>query len=538
MKRHFSPTLIAIGVSAVMAIANSVSFFISVFSTPPQTVYLGTIHYWEDYFFYLNHFFQGAHGAWLTVNRYTPEATRPTIIYWSNVLAGKFFGILGLQPVVSYNVTVLILSFAVLFTAYLLIRKMLKKTPQLILPAFLMAALATSMQNRVRSSEGPMIFWPFQIWKTPHFAFDRLGGAPHQILITLITYLVFLAYYRRKTSPWTVAATAILAVMLALIQPVQALAVAGAITGAEVTGWLMEKRTSGLPFTKAFVLIAASGAASVYMYGLLNLPPHIQTKIWEATQHSYTTWPFLFLSIGPVAVLGIIGFAARLRRLESPEIAGAILIIVGYLMFMTKIPQAIGISNTRLLFPAFYAFWGVFGAYGAGSVAGVLKRRLNVPEGTGIAIVTGLFVIVSLPTLVWEIGMKLPKPRDLHDPLIYLPDDVYAGFSALEKTGSFDDTVVASPTRHMDSLVPALSGHTSYSGHMLATIDNAGKQGVAGRFFRRELDPPTAKTWLDKERIRYAFFTVYDGDQATLEKQYPFLVKVFGNSATAIYAVK
>jgi hypothetical protein len=330
----------------------------------------------------------------------------------------------------------------------------------------------------------------------------------------------------------TVAATGIL---LASIQPVQAVAVFAAIAVSETLIRVRSKDVSRIFLKQILILSLPILGVSAYMYSLLSLMPHMQTKIWEATQHSYTTPVFLILSLGPVAFLAVPGAISRLKGLASPELAGLILIFTGYVMFISRIPQAIGISNSRLLFPAFYVFWGVFAAYGGELFGKMIRRIIPISEKTGITAVTLIFVVLSLPTLLWEVNLKLTAANDASDPIVYLPREVSEGFRALERLGSPDDVVLASPSRHMDSLVPALSGHTTYSGHLLATIDNAGKQDVARRFFALQLDRATAVSWIEKEKIRFVLLTRFDGDRRAFESAYQFLKPLFANSEAAVY---
>ena len=52
-------TTILIGVFALLiTLLNSIGFFVGTFNRPEGTIYLGTIHYFEDYFLYVNHFFK------------------------------------------------------------------------------------------------------------------------------------------------------------------------------------------------------------------------------------------------------------------------------------------------------------------------------------------------------------------------------------------------------------------------------------------------------------------------------------------------
>lgn len=529
---------IVIGISIVFAVLNSIVFFASLITQPAGTVFLGTVHYWEDYFFYLNHFYQGAHGAWLTVNRLTPEPTIPTIIYWSNILAGKVFGFFGITPVLSYNLTLIVLAVFSGISLYILLHKILRDS-WLSLSAFLIAMSATSLQNRVRSDTGEMIFWPFQIWKTPHFAFDRLGGAPHQMLLTLSTYVLFTLYlsplhkYRKLQFLMLFLTVAV----ITTIQPAQGAMIAAVLTAGEIIRFLISRKVDIANLRKLAVLIGTVATLSLYMLRLFTLAPHVQTKVWEASQQSLTVPLFLLKSIGPVTVLAVIGVLSRISRFSAVEWSGLLLILGGYAMFLSPLPKLIGISNVRLLFPAAYAFWGLFAAYGINYLSRRLAGKTRISASGLAAILTGFFLLISLPTLVWEVNMKLKVLENPSDPMLFLPTPVYAGFMTLEKSGIYDDIVMANPASHMDSLIPALSGHTVWSGHLLATTDNGIRQQEAADFFSGNLNPAGTAGWLKQRNIRYILFTVYDGDRQQFRRNYPFLKVVDQNSGYAVYEV-
>jgi hypothetical protein len=523
-----------IAISLALAVANSAMFFWGLFNQPPGTVYLGTVHYWEDYFFYLNHFFQGAHGGWLTVNRYTPEPTPPGIIYWCNVLLGKLGGLFFLSPILSYNISVLLLSFLSLLLSFLVAKKVFSRNPRLALLAFLMGNTATSLINRVKSNEGPMIWWPFQIWRTPHFAFDRLGGAPHQLIQTVLAYLFILSILtladNKNNRNWLLVSL-IAGILLTSVNPIQAVFYAGMLCVAQLI-WFFKHREKS---PRLLIPTIGIGMTSIYMNTVLSLPPHHQSKIWESGQHSYTTPGFLLLSLGPVAVLAIIGVATRIKKLSKAEIFGGLVLLVGYMLFFSRIPQAVGISNLRFLFPASYIFWGIFAATGVDWITG--KASGKIRRDVGMFLIFGLYLLFTLPTLGWEITQKLPRPQDYRDPLVFIRTDVAAGFDFLEKRDDFDSIVLANPATHMDTLVPALSGHTTFSGHQLTTIDNGKKQAEAAKLFSLGLGMPEAKQWLTTNNITYILFTFFDGDKTAFEEQYRFLKTVFSDQQTTIYSL-
>ncbi len=510
----------------VLTIMNSIGFFVGLLNRPPNTVFLGTIHYWEDYFLYLNHFFQGAHGAFLTANRYTSEVTPPSILYWTDVWMGKFGGLFGLSPIASYHVSLLVVTMLTLIVMYILLQKMFPKSKMYALVGFLFAALSTSLMNHIYVHENPM-WYPFQLWKTPHFALDRLGGVPHQTLQSLIFFLLTILCFSRDTKhpKMKLVLIGILAFSLTTINPIQAIIFLGAFLATQGVLFVQKKP---VPYKKVLVLSLVTAGTFISVYFLSTTLPHSQARAWDGQQHTLTTLPFLMMSLGPISILLLFGILPSLLSGNGLFIFAVILTLGTYSLFLSKIPQSFGISNLRIVFPALYPFFGGVAVNGVLFIAKKLKKI--IPPMTTITAIILLFILISLPTLYWEIDQKIQSQADTKDHDLYLPTSIYDMFTALTSIGQFNDVVLANPKTHMDTLVPALSGHTTYSGHMLLTIRSGEKQANASQFFT--LNKPDAKNWIKGMDIRYVLFTPLDGDIKGFIQTYPFLkiYKIFGES--------
>ncbi len=140
---------------------------------------------------------------------------------------------------------------------------------------------------------------------------------------------------------------------------------------------------------------------------------------------------------------------------------------------------------------------------------------------TTLTAVLVLFILISLPTLYWEIEQKIQSQTDTKNQTIYLSTPIYEMFTSLTTIGELNDVVLANPITHMDTLVPALSGHSSYSGHMLLTIRSEEKKLFASQFY--SLTKPNARAWILANNIRYVLFTSLDGDIIRFTQTYPFL---------------
>jgi len=505
---------------------------VGLLNRPAGTVYLGTIHYFEDYFLYINHFFQGASGAFLTTNRYTSEETPVSFLYWTDVFMGRLGGLIGLSPITSYHVSLIIITALTIFSMYFLLRRMFPQNTYHALLGFIIALLSTSFLNHIVVNKSPM-WYPFQLWKTPHFAFDRFGGVPHQTLQSLLFFILTMLCFTKNTYSRRLTLFLIIVISFSLtsINPIQAIIFLAAFLATQAVLYFQKKPVSVF---KLLVLLFTIISTFIYMYYLSTTLPHSQARAWDGLQHTTTTFPFLLLSLGPISIFLLVGILPSFLSGNALFIFSVILVLATYGLFLTNIPQTIGISNVRIIFPALYPFMGVITVNGILTISKKLVKI--IPTIVAINIMVLLFVLLSLPTLFWEIQQKIQSQKDTSDQTLYLSLPIYDMFSELKTIGQFNDVVLANPNTHMDTLLPALSGHTTYSGHMLLTIRSEEKKLFAQQFFT--LHKKDTLQWLKENDIRYILFTPLDGDINQFLITYPFLkiYKSFGKAA-AIFAV-
>ncbi|OGG31087.1 hypothetical protein A3I51_02795 [Candidatus Gottesmanbacteria bacterium RIFCSPLOWO2_02_FULL_38_8] len=121
--------------------------------------------------------------------------------------------------------------------------------------------------------------------------------------------------------------------------------------------------------------------------------------------------------------------------------------------------------------------------------------------------------------------------------MVYLDQEIYSGFKKLEKLGNQENTVLANSSSAFDTLIPALSGHKTFSGHNLLTINSERKSADAAGFFQKKQTFEEGKKLLSENKIKYIFFTDLDGNPADFQNYYPFLKPVFENQSVTIFAV-
>jgi hypothetical protein len=523
--------LFVIILSLIVTILNATAFIKGLILQPPNTVYMGMVHYFEDYFYYLNNFWQGAHGAWLVANRYTAEHTAPGFNYWLDLLMGKIGGVFGLSPVWSYNLWLILLVFVTLLASYILIRKFLPKQHFASVLAFLFALFATSM---MRITNGRIDWFPVHEVSSDHYAFDRLTSVPRHTAEALLFYLLTLIVFTKPVSPFAI----ILIWLLTITNPVMGGVFIGVLLLYNVLARLKRLAAPTIPWSTILMLTAPAVMAYLYMSFIMTTPPHMQAKAWEATQQTYPSLMYFFLSAGPMYVLAAIGVIAYFIAPQPLILFCVILVVSTHLIYFSPIPAALGVVHGRFIFGALYPFIGILSVNGIRTI-GLLVAKI-IPWLKIKTIMLILFIIffsLSLPTLAWEFTNKLSEgsPANPYKFLNYVPADEYRGFEYLSHKLPYDDATLGAYMSRTDLLVPALTGHTGYSGHAIETMNDPEKNRLNVAFFSMQMSVFEAQSWFKGNNIRYVVFTPADGSREVFESHYPFLERIFTNPAIAVY---
>lgn len=521
--------LLIIFFGIILSLINLIPFFISIAHTPAGTVYTGIIHYWEDYFFYLNHFFQGAHGQWLTLNQYTTEATKPSLIYWSNILMGKIGGLIDLSPLNSYVLSVFLLVICIPVLAYHVSRLTFHDSPWKQLAVVFLTMTATS-------------FPAYDFFRNSGLMGNRMGGVPHQILQTVLTYLIILLFF--STAPRRVSVIFLISAsfLLSSLNPVAALILIASLLLSTFKGHTFKGQTlkGGVKLYQIFVVILLAIALIIpyfYLFTLYKTPPHNQAGTWEALQQVHLPIKYFLMTLGPIGFLAIIGVLFSIWKRNTilrpvPDGTGLrfsiIFLLISYGLFFSPIPQKLGITNTRVIFPALHLALAILAVTAIDEIAEFIARRRRFHKQIYVAIVTLFlcgFSLLSLPMWKIEMDRRFYRLNEINENnlLLYLPLPFYHALNYLATQLPYTDTVLANPQYHLDTIAPAFSGHTTYSGHIVTTVNNGEKQTQAIAFFQKQMTKEQAVQLFKKNNIRYVIVTAFDSKVADYLTAYPFL---------------
>lgn len=519
-------------ISIVMALFGNIGFLIGTIQTPPETVYLGVTHYFMDYFLYLSHVVQGMHGWWLNHYLVTSEYVTPTFQYWPNILLGHIARILHLSPILLFNGSVYILLFIMLVGTYLMFKRIFPKK-YLAFTGFLFFVFSTSVLNRLPKT-APVPYWPFDLWGTRHFITTRLSTLPHHITQTILFCGILIVLFDEhiRLHPWI--RWTLVGIQIALLTVLQPI-FAGMIVGCYVLSCLLFKNKNHL--IRACVLII--GFLIPFFYLLLLLQnqsgPDAYAGAWDGKQQTLTTTWFLLLSIGPIVPFALAGIILRIKQLAHIEWFGLLLVLTGYILFrFPSIDLFLGISNIRVISTGCIILLAWFAATGTDTMTQLVTKRYPKWKSLVFTILFMAFFLAVTPTIIWEVKQKM-NVNTASSPVVYIPKTTYQAFEFLAQDRSWEKIVLANPISFSDSMVPALSGHKTYSGHMLLTIRSDEKVARAKAFFQRSMSQSEAKTFLQTIPITYVLFTNSDGNVEQFQTAYPFLTPIFSTPTATVF---
>lgn len=517
--------------SIAIAYISTASYFTAVKYAPQNAVFTGTTHYWQDGMFYLSQIQEGKHGKWANTYLYTEESVMPFLSHWPNILLGKICALTKGSVITIFHTSTCILIVGFVMLSYYALCAVFPTNHKGLLP-FLFFITATSLMNKLPAgSIAP--FWPYELWNTPHYIFNRFGTVPHYMVQSILFTLLLIIVFRKKINrSWPhYLSIGVCMLILAFLQPIMAAIFLGTYM---LTVFLWR---DGRDKKTTLMLCIGFGLASIYTAINFTVPPFTQAKLWEAAQQVKTTPLFLLKSIGPILPLVIIGMIKTIKKSSPIERFGMFLIIVGYFSFYSPIPHLLGVSNVRILFPGYYFFFAWFATVGLEAIALWLTKITTVKKQFLVGLLFFLYLVITAPTVVWEVKQKLSTVYSQEDSMYYLPKTMYQAFTFLEQTPPYEDIVLGNPITLMDMRIPALSGHKTVTGPAYATINYDQKQKETVQFFTSTMEKDQALQWIQTHHVSYVLYTIYDGYVGDFQTHYPFLTKVFESPTATVFTV-
>lgn len=492
----FVYTLLIIAIIFLATLENLWPLLVGLQQTPVGYVFLGTVHHPADYFYYLSQFTQGAYRTITTVDLYTSEVIPPSFVGWSNVALGKLFFLLGFSPGAAYHISVLFLTVLIFIAAYRLSLHIFKSRPFALLSLYFFALFHAFPMTR----DGVPSYGDY--WNNFAVPRVRLGAVPHQLLLTLSSFLMVYGIFRWRhtSSSWkTLILIACSSVILGSLQPALWGLIAGSIG---ITYLIQFSSTTPVPRGTLIKGIGAVGLGAIpvlYLAILFRSLPFSQLQRWEATQQTPLTPEHFLTATGPLFLLGLFSLPALLSKRTFEQVFLFVFSVISFGLFLSPIPSMLGISHVRCMSALAILSVTCIAVFG---VQGLIRKKTPWVTMLGYLIIAALSVLLipnHFKTLKLATGFN---PNNLYH---YLPKEEYELFqNAASMTRPNETFLVVQP---YNELFPAISGRRSYSGHPLLTINAAQKEAFTRSFFSDTLQNTAMHQFLTDQGIRWIIST-------------------------------
>lgn len=524
-------------IAIVFAGFNLFHVFYWAFHAPPNTIFIGITHWYEDYFFYLSQLTQGAMGKWQLTNAYTLEPIPLGYNWIFNLLLGKIAGFLSIPPWRLYDGSIFVLGMGYILVMYQIILEVFGPPEKRFrIPALLIAITSTQSVLFEQSAAGfaPKAITYFYAYTD---AWNRLGGVAHQIAQNILGLYAVLLFSRILNGLITKNMSArkywgvlfLLSATVTLLFTVSAFfaAVDIAVFGVVFTYYLFVAKT--IRFNKTIIISTVAVLLPVVLLGfyqksVLDHPFWVGVRLWEQTRTPALIGTFL-LSSGAIAFLLPFGILKFLKQATPIRVTGVVYAFLPILLYFSPVPGLLGMPAFRLLEPPAYVFFGSIAVVAISVLAGSVRRKWLTPF-----ILFSLFLALQIPGLILGIQSRVNEYY-LNSQLNFLDKNVYNGLIYL-KNQPHDTNVLAVHT--LESLVPVVSGHSVFEGHATLTLDYKTKIDSTIAFYGRTMTPEQAYDFLQKNNIGYVLWEKRFGNPVLLGS-YPFLQILFDNPGLTIY---
>lgn len=477
--------LILLGVLATL-----LQYIVGLMLTPQNMVYLGTVHWPSDYFYYLSQFIQGRENWLASTMLYTPEKLQPVFIGWQHVLAGKILSFLGINVIFSYQVAVAVFLILFLIAAYLLIKEFFPQSASKRLLTLLFFISSTSLVKIVGSEKG-FLYYYFNHWYNLGSNIQRFAPTPHHLLayaLGTIALLLFIKIIGKKTPDWRLNSfLAVCAFLQASINPVAFFLLAFVFLLISV--W---QRRQFL--TSVFFLLAGLPSA-FYAKWVFSQPPYNLSSAWEASQQLMMTPLTLLQDSGLIIIFALLGIWPFGKKNSPKKLTLLLFLTVSLVFYLTKIPSLLSLSNARFWSSYVYLVWAILATEGIYYISNIFKKGQKL----WLFIFLSVYLITVIPSYIIQYR-ELLQPK-LGNSFYYIPREVYSVFQKAGRISAKDDIfLIAWPYNESFS---ALTGRKTFFGFDLLTIDHANKLTAAYQIIDGKVTVSQAQEILAANRIKF-----------------------------------
>jgi hypothetical protein len=542
--------ILVIFLALLITFITTIALFSQFYFRPPNHVFIGVTHYFEDYFYYLDQFYQGAHGGWLTVNNFTTENLTPSLLYFDNILLGKIGGIFGLEPFITYNVSLLLLKFVYLLLSYFIIKIIFPTNRKLRIGTYIFFIFATSFPDLRISGNGLINQGPLLIYRAKNTIFSRFGNIPSQYVTSILFTILFILTSKIKQlvfSELKIQNRKFLMFSITIAGLLLWLTI-GDVAKASVYMFILliflyffrPTKITKMQIIKPVIfylsLLFIFLISTILIYkSVANDPVYKAANEWDyqeyINQFKYIKPLGYFKSFGPLGILFLTGAYYLYRKKKEPTEKLILCIsLVSILGFILPGVLDIPVPGFRFILKSSYIFISAIGIYSLHYLENIRKVRIF---SLGLILYFILAFVTFYPNFLQQLA-KVKEP-DYH--FTYMPKEIYDGFSFLANIPPRDSFVLGNSSSSTDLFIPGFTGKKTFTGHFLTNINSKYKDEQNKKFYYEWTDKKDGLEFLTKNKIKYIVHTVYANnfENKELEKYYPFLKEVYRNKMMAIY---
>lgn len=556
--KKYIETFFIISLALFGAVLSSANLFSRLLQAPANTIFVGMTHYYADFYYYLDQFYQGAHGKWLVINNFTSENFGQHLIYFNNVLLGKIGGLLGIESFTTYNLSLVPLKLAYFILCYKFISLVFVKRLRDRICAILLFIFSSSLPLVLTESETGASIIPIDIFRAKTTFFTRFSNMPSLyienicfIALLIIGYYYVLYIQKSLTSlninkkilikhlTKYILPSVLLTSLLTISDPVKTLVYLLILC---TSIWFIRPRNISRTFISVtllplIIIIASFVIPAFYIsVSISGNPIYLYAIKWDyneyVKQFKMIDIPTLIKSFGLLGIFSILGLTLSVFKknslIEKITIVGLFISVLGYF-----IPYFINISfipGFRFILISSFLFMAIISINLLTFIEKVFNKHLYI-------FIVFIYLIVNSITIISSFKKEIEPLKEPEDRFTYLPTDIYQGLLFLRNLKPENAVVLANTGVSTDYLIPGITGKKTFTGHVLMTYNSDEKTQLAKSFYYEWSDISVAKNFLEKNNIKYIIVTKYSfpEHETALIKKYPFLRLLYSNKSISVF---
>lgn len=494
-------------------------------------------YYWPDFNLYLSKVRQGYENRWLAVEKYTTEPHPGSLIQIFYLYLGKIGSLLQIEPSTAYQLGRIILSPLLLIIILTLVSYYFRSYFwQLV--AFLVTVVSGSFP-RLFFQNGNLKIERYMEWWSNIDSLQRITFIPH-ILFGQITsfYLLYkICVSKSSLSTPQLIISILLSNLAGLVFPPSQMTLLGVIILLQLIYILKNKFKLPRDFNSQMIFIIFSLPSLFYLFVTTKTLP------WSALVDFHRIHPMMvpfdqyILGTGPVIIFGFLGsISAILNRQKNyyPLILWVVTTFLFASLFsIVKEQSPLRFTQTGLFIPL-----GILSAYFFHQLSKIIPSKI-------LFSLLFLYVLVNLvimqTSLKWQLNFISQRNRADYPAVPYPPQTMYPltdwmdGIRWLKNNTDSKDVVLGEITA--GNFIPAYAGNFVYFGQS-NTVDYDRKLAEVDAFFRGQMSPSRAQTFLKNGRIRYIFVGPQEQEKLGGKKLDSLIINlrpVFTNKTITIY---